>query len=84
MQDAARAQAPDGEGDSITITFKKADVLDERALAMSQRLAKEGRGMRKRVIVALLAAMEVRYLKTGELVTPIQIDDLISSLEVKR
>lgn len=83
MQDTPRSQAADGEGDSITITFKRADVQDERALAMSQRLAGMGRGMRKRTIVALLAAMQTHFERTGEIVTPRQIDDLITSLEVK-
>jgi len=83
MQNVSRKQAADGQGNVLRVEFDPEDVHEARALAMYQHLAKQGRGSRKRIVVTLFAAMQSRFERTGEIVTPHQLDDLISTLEGK-
>lgn len=84
MQNKPKPRAPDGEGNSLRIDFYPADLMEARALEMSQRLARVEKGARKRIIVTLLAAMQTHFERTGEIITTRQLDDLINSLEAKR
>ena len=65
-----------GLGESLTVFFDKSDPQQQAALSMSQMLGSK-HGLRKEVIVALLAALYERYELTGELLTPIAVTNAI-------
>jgi hypothetical protein len=65
-----------GSGESLTVFFDKSDPQQQAALSMSQMLGSK-HGLRKEVIVALLAALNERYESTGELLTPIAVTNAI-------
>ena len=65
-----------GSGESLTVFFDKSDPQQQAALSMSQMLGSK-HGLRKEVIVALLAALYERYESTGELLTPIAVTNAI-------
>ena len=65
-----------GSGESLTVFFDKSDPQQQDALSMSQMLGSK-HGLRKAVIVALLAALYERYESTGDVLTPIAVTNAI-------
>ncbi|MEO8394261.1 MAG: hypothetical protein ABI700_14820 [Chloroflexota bacterium] len=65
-----------GSGESLTVFFDKSDPQQQAALSMSQMLGSK-HGLRKEVIVALLAALYERYESTGDVLTPIAVTNAI-------